>query len=133
MKSSIKELSPFVREEYPFSSQYFQQFSDDKSKHNQHYLDEGKGPVVLLIHGNPTWSFYFRNLIPKLVTQGFRCIVPDHMGCGLSDKPANYPYTLERRISDVDRILKHLGILEFNLVVHDWGGAIGFRIGRSDA
>ena len=128
MKSSIKELSPFVREEYPFSSQYFQQFSDDKSKHNQHYLDEGKGPVVLLIHGNPTWSFYFRNLIPKLVTQGFRCIVPDHMGCGLSDKPANYPYTLERRISDVDRILKHLGILEFNLVVHDWGGAIGLGL-----
>jgi len=128
MKSSIKELSPFVREEYPFSSQYFQQFSDGEGKHNQHYLDEGRGPVVLLLHGNPTWSFYFRNLIIRLVAQGFRCIVPDHMGCGLSDKPQKYTYNLERRISDVERILEHLGIMEFNLVVHDWGGAIGLGL-----
>ena len=90
-----------------------------------HYLDEGDGPVVLMMHGNPTWSFFYRTLVRDLVMAGFRCIVPDHVGCGLSAKPQNYPYTLERRIDDVERLIDHLGIDHFNLVVHDWGGAIG--------
>jgi haloalkane dehalogenase len=90
-----------------------------------HYLDEGSGPVVLMLHGNPTWSFYYRNLINELVRAGFRCIAPDHMGCGLSDKPQDYDYTLKRRIDDVERLVDHLGLSGFSLVVHDWGGAIG--------
>jgi len=90
-----------------------------------HYLDEGSGPVVVMLHGNPTWSFYYRNLVNTLTAAGYRCIVPDHVGCGLSDKPSDYPYTLKRRIEDVERLIDHLDIAQFSLVVHDWGGAIG--------
>jgi len=95
-----------------------------------HYLDEGSpdAPVVLMVHGNPTWSFYYRNLVLALRDR-YRCIVPDHIGCGLSDKPGNaqYPYTLERRISDLGMLIDHLQPeTSINLVVHDWGGMIGF-------
>lgn len=95
-----------------------------------HFLDEGPrdAPVVLMVHGNPTWSFYYRNLVLALRDR-YRCIVPDHIGCGLSDKPAadQYPYTLARRISDLDALMDHLQPeTTINLVVHDWGGMIGF-------
>lgn len=95
-----------------------------------HFLDEGPrdAPIVLMVHGNPTWSFYYRNLVLALRDR-YRCIVPDHIGCGLSDKPAadQYPYTLERRISDLDALMGHLQPeTTINLVVHDWGGMIGF-------
>jgi len=95
-----------------------------------HYLDEGPGdaPVVLMVHGNPTWSFYYRNLVLALRDR-YRCIVPDHIGCGLSDKPgsAQYPYTLEQRISDLGKLMDQLPPkTHINLIVHDWGGMIGF-------
>jgi len=115
------ELPPDVRLEYPFDGNLFEQPSGAV----MHYLDEGKGPVVLLLHGNPTWSFYYRNLVRELVGAGFRCVVPDHIGCGLSDQPQDYEYTLKRRIDDVERLVDHLGLTRFHLVVHDWGGAIG--------
>ena len=92
-----------------------------------HYLDEGSGEPVVMVHGNPTWSFYYRNLVLGL--RGcHRTIVPDHIGCGLSDKPrdAEYPYTLARRAEDLETLLDHLGITkDITLVVHDWGGMIG--------
>jgi haloalkane dehalogenase len=95
-----------------------------------HYLDEGPrdAPPVLMLHGNPTWSFYFRDLVRSL-SDRYRCIVPDHIGCGLSDKPGddNYPYRLERRIADLDALLQHLSLSQpLSLIVHDWGGMIGF-------
>ena len=99
--------------------------SESDAAVRMHYLDEGEGPVVLMLHGNPTWSFYYRNLIKTLASSGFRCIAPDHIGCGLSDKPQKYPYTLEQRIRDIERLINHLGVRQFSLVVHDWGGAIG--------
>ncbi|HKK18896.1 MAG TPA: alpha/beta fold hydrolase, partial [Opitutales bacterium] len=114
-------LPPDVRLEYPYSGNLFEQPDGTV----MHYLDEGSGPVVLMLHGNPTWSFYFRNLINQLVAAGFRCIAPDHIGCGLSDQPQDYDYTLKRRIDDVERLVAHLGIAGFSLVLHDWGGAIG--------
>lgn len=89
------------------------------------YLDEGQGPAIVMVHGNPTWSFYYRNLVRQLRDR-FRVIVPDHMGCGLSDKPQDYPYTLETHITNLSALIDHLGVTEFSLVVHDWGGAIGF-------
>lgn len=100
-----------------------------------HYIDQGNGPVVVMLHGNPTWSFYYRNLIKQLSQVGFRCLVPDHIGCGLSDKPADYTYTLKQRIEDVEGLIDHLGIRSFSLVVHDWGGAIGCGVAgrRPDA
>ena len=95
-----------------------------------HYLDEGPrdAPPVLMLHGNPTWSFYYRNLVLALRDR-YRCIVPDHIGCGLSDKPGDeqYDYRLRSRIEDVDALVRHLELDQpLTLVVHDWGGMIGF-------
>jgi pimeloyl-ACP methyl ester carboxylesterase len=81
-----------------------------------------------MLHGNPTWSFYYRNLVLAL-RQRYRCIVPDHIGCGLSDKPADaeYDYRLRSRIEDLETLLAHLDLRQpLTLVVHDWGGMIGF-------
>lgn len=88
------------------------------------YLDEGHGPPVLLLHGNPTWSFYYRRLVLAL-RANHRVIVPDHLGCGLSDKPLDYSYRLANHIENIGHLLRHLAISEADLVVHDWGGAIG--------
>jgi haloalkane dehalogenase len=92
-----------------------------------HYLDEGQGEPVVMLHGNPTWSFYYRDLVRGLCDD-YRAVVPDHIGCGRSDKPddSRYPYTLERRVRDLEGLLDHLGLREnLTLVLHDWGGMIG--------
>ncbi len=91
------------------------------------HLDEGDGDRVVMVHGNPTWSFYFRNLVLALRGQ-YRCVVPDHIGCGLSDKPPAgvYDYSLKSRVDDLESLLDHLGITaNVTLVVQDWGGMIG--------
>ncbi len=106
---------------YPFQSHYLQL----ENQVRMHYLDEGEGPVVVLLHGNPTWSFYYRELIKSLSGQ-YRVIVPDHVGCGFSDKPQRYAYTLSRHIANLDRLLTTLDVKDITLGVHDWGGAIGF-------
>lgn len=106
--------------QYPFSSNYF---SVDSNR--IHYLDEGKGPCVVLVHGNPTWSYYYRRLV-KVLSESHRVIAIDHMGCGMSDKPQTYQYTLENHILNLQKLLNHLQISSYSLVVHDWGGAIGF-------
>ena len=96
--------------------------------HAMAYVDVGSGPVVLHVHGNPTWSFYYRRLLAALPPLGLRAIAPDHIGMGRSDKPtdADYPYTLARRVSDLTAFVDGLGLTEpLSLVVHDWGGAIG--------
>lgn len=92
-----------------------------------HYIDEGQGDPVVMLHGNPTWSFYYRNLINAL-SPTYRVIVPDHVGCGRSDKPsdARYEYTLKSRVDDLERLLDRLQInSKITLVLHDWGGMIG--------
>jgi pimeloyl-ACP methyl ester carboxylesterase len=92
-----------------------------------HYIDEGAGQPVVMLHGNPTWSFYYRHLIEDL-RDTYRVIVPDHIGCGLSDKPddSRYDYRLASRVEDLERLLDHLGLdRELTLVMHDWGGIIG--------
>ena len=95
--------------------------------HNMHYLDEGSGAPLVMLHGNPSWSFMYRDLI-KTMSPSFRVIAPDHIGCGLSDKPSDdkYIYTLAQRISDIESLLDQLDIHKnITLVVHDWGGLIG--------
>ncbi len=94
--------------------------------HRYHYLDEGQGPVLLLVHGNPTWSFYWRQMVTALRGK-YRLIVPDHIGCGLSEKPAadQYEFRLARRIEDLGQLVGRLGLEAVTLVAHDWGGAIG--------
>jgi len=107
---------------YPFKS-HFEMIGG----HQYHYVEEGKGPPVVMLHGNPTWSFYYRELIQKL-SPNFRCLAPDHIGCGYSDKPddATYRYTLEQRVKDLEEFLLKKGITKnIHLVVHDWGGIIG--------
>ena len=113
------------RSEYPFESHFF----DVGDGVRMHYLDEGprSDEAVVMLHGNPTWSFYFRNVVQALRGR-MRCIVPDHVGMGLSDKPAKYPYQLARRIGDVQKLIAHLGLKRIHLVVHDWGGAIGMGV-----
>ncbi|MEN9479536.1 MAG: hypothetical protein RLZZ298_931 [Pseudomonadota bacterium] len=110
---------------YPFKSNFF----DRGAGLRMHYLDEGgDGPPVLMVHGNPSWSFYYRNLVQALSSTQ-RCIVPDHIGMGLSDKPddAAYAYTLAQRIDDLDALVNSLNLKQpVTLVVHDWGGMIGF-------
>ena len=107
---------------YPFKGRTL-----DIGGHQLHTIDEGKGSPVVMVHGNPSWSFYYRNLAASLRGQ-HRVIVPDHIGCGFSDKPSleHYPYTLERRVSDFTELMNRLELGEdITLVVHDWGGMIG--------
>ncbi len=104
---------------YPFTPKRFA-----INGHTLSYLDEGRGPAIVMLHGNPTWSFYYRNLVLALAGE-FRVIVPDHMGCGLSDKPQDYPYTLDSHIDNLTQLIRHLGLRTVSLMVHDWGGAIG--------
>ncbi len=92
-----------------------------------HYLDEGQGPPVVMIHGNPTWSFYYRNLVREL-SKNHRVLVPDHLGCGLSSKPSEseYGFGLAQRVADLSVWLAHLDLQQkLTLVLHDWGGMIG--------
>jgi haloalkane dehalogenase len=94
--------------------------------HRYHYLDEGAGPVLLMVHGNPTWSFYWRNLI-RALSESYRVIAVDHIGCGLSDKPsqADYSYRLAQRVADLNHFIEKLDLHQITLVAHDWGGGIG--------
>ncbi len=92
--------------------------------HRLSYLDEGTGPAIVMLHGNPSWSFYYRNLV-QLLRDKYRVIVPDHLGCGLSDKPQDYPYRLENHIHNLEVLLASLELDSVSLVLHDWGGAIG--------
>lgn len=107
---------------YPFEPRAF-----DRDGLTMSYVDEGEGDPVVMVHGNPTWSFYYRDLIQGI--RGVcRTIVPDHIGCGLSDKPGKerYDYRLKSRIDDLEALLEHLEVREkITLVIHDWGGAIG--------
>lgn len=109
------------RELYPFVDRYL-----DRGGIKLHFLDEGKGAPVVFVHGNPTWSFYWRELILAL-RPTHRCVAIDHVGCGLSDKPddSRYEYTLERRKEDLAALIEHLELDKVTLVLHDWGGMIG--------
>jgi cis-3-alkyl-4-acyloxetan-2-one decarboxylase len=104
---------------YPFASHHL-----DLDGLRYHYLDEGAGEPLLMVHGNPTWSFYWRNLVTPF-RERYRVVVPDHIGCGLSDKPQRYPYRLEQHIQNLTRLVEHLDLSGVTLLVHDWGGAIG--------
>jgi pimeloyl-ACP methyl ester carboxylesterase len=84
-------------------------------------------PPVLMLHGNPTWSFFYRRLINAL-KENHRVIAPDHMGCGLSDKPQDYPYCLSNHMLNVEKLITHLELKHITLICHDWGGAIGMGV-----
>lgn len=106
---------------YPFEAHFF-----EREGWRIHYLDEGTGEPVVMVHGNPTWSFYYRDLA-RAISRDHRVLVPDHVGCGYSDKPgdAQYAYTLSSRIDDLEAWLAAVEPdRRITLVAHDWGGMI---------
>lgn len=110
---------------YPFASHFL-----EINGLRYHYLDEGRKDPIVMVHGNPTWSFYFRTLVKGLSPE-YRIIVPDHMGCGLSDKPGEdqYEFRLSSRIHDLEVLLDALELDKpITLILHDWGGAIGLGV-----
>ena len=93
-----------------------------------HYVDEGSGPPILMVHGQPTWSYLYRKMIPPLVAAGYRCVAPDLMGFGRSDKPTNESvYTLRRHVELVTGLVEKLELKGITTVGQDWGGPIGLR------
>ncbi|HEV7282206.1 MAG TPA: alpha/beta fold hydrolase [Pirellulaceae bacterium] len=113
------------KSEYPFASNWL-----DLGTHRLHYLDEHarplpeSGPPILAVHGNPTWSFYWRSIVSRF-RDSHRVVVPDHLGMGLSDKPQQYDYTLARHRDNLLALIERLDLRGITLVAHDWGGAIG--------
>jgi pimeloyl-ACP methyl ester carboxylesterase len=108
--------------DYDFASHYF-----SRSGYRLHYLDEGSGEPLVMLHGNPTWSFLYRKFVSRL-RESYRVIVPDHVGCGLSDVPREnvYTYTLASRVADLEALLEYLDLPQpLTLFLHDWGGLIG--------
>jgi len=105
--------------EYPFDSHWIQ-----INGRHIHYIDEGQGPVLLMVHGNPTWSFAWRGLIRNLASD-YRVIAIDHLGCGFSEKPQADEYALEAHIGRLVSFVQELDLNQITLFAHDWGGAIG--------
>ena len=107
--------------EYPFTSNYF-----DINGHKLHYIDEGKGAPILFVHGTPSWSFDFRNVI-KVLKAHYRCVALDHLGFGLSDKPEHYDYTTQNHSNTLEKFVLEKQLGNITLVVHDFGGPIGLN------
>ncbi len=107
------------REMYPFASHWF-----ELPAGRLHYLDEGKGRPIVMVHGNPAWSFLYRHLIQALRAE-YRCIAPDQLGFGLSDKPRGWSYHPQDHAENLTALITGLGLRDIVLVVQDWGGPIG--------
>jgi pimeloyl-ACP methyl ester carboxylesterase len=129
-KGPLARFSPEQRAElaaeYPFASHRMQLAAGDL-----HYIDEGprEADPLLCVHGNPTWSFTFRHLV-RAFRDEHRVVVPDHLGCGLSDKPQRWSYTLAAHVENLEHLVLAQDLRRITLVVHDWGGAIGFGLAR---
>ena len=113
--------SDFITRLLPYQSHFM-----EIDGYQMHYLDEGprEAPVVLLLHGNPTWCFYYRQLL-EVLRPAFRVIAPDYIGCGLSEHPTDAHFRAVHRIDHLEQFVGRLGIKRFSLVMHDWGGSIG--------
>lgn len=107
--------------EYPFHSNYF-----DVNGHKLHYIDEGQGEAILFVHGTPSWSFDFRNIIQPLKSE-YRCVAVDHIGFGLSDKPEHYDYSTQNHYKTLEKFIIEKKLKDLTLVVHDFGGPIGLN------
>lgn len=111
---------------YPFHSNYL------TTQHGKlHFIDEGKGEVILFVHGTPTWSFLYRNYI-KALSKTHRCVALDHIGFGLSDKPRSFSGTPQEHAKNLTLLIEHLDLKNITLVVHDFGGPIGLSYAISN-
>jgi haloalkane dehalogenase len=111
---------------YPFESRYL-----DVAGCRVHYIDEGSGPTLLFLHGNPTWSFLYRNIVTEL-RGSFRCIALDYPGMGLSTASTGYPFTAEAHADVVERFVETLDLHDVTLMGQDWGGPIGLTVATRD-
>lgn len=114
---------------YPFESNYLEIPKSETSAEivRMHYVQQGPldaDQTILCVHGNPTWSFTFRRVLQECQGSA-RVVAVDHIGCGLSDKPQKYAYSLERHVGNLARLIDRLDLRRITLLVHDWGGAIG--------
>jgi haloalkane dehalogenase len=110
------------RDLYPFESRWF-----ESPAGRVHYIDEGSGAPILFLHGNPTWSFLYRDIVLRLRDR-FRCVAVDYLGFGLSDRPTSYGYTAQEHADVVGGLVDDLGLEGFVLMGQDWGGPIGLTI-----
>ena len=116
---------------YPFAPQYVQVDDTEGGTLQMHYVDEGPAdaPVVLMLHGEPSWSYLYRTMIPVITAAGYRVIAPDLIGFGKSDKPSKRTdYTYQRHVDWVRSFLQQLDLKDITLVCQDWGGLIGLRL-----
>ncbi len=131
------EMLRSIRGEYPFASHFHTLKANPTTQAKKieglqlHYIDEGPrdAEVLLFLHGNPTWSFAWRRVLRRL-SKRYRCIAIDHIGCGLSDKPEDYPYRLANHVENAQSLVHELELQRFTLVAHDWGGAIAMGLAR---
>ncbi|MFN2526854.1 MAG: alpha/beta fold hydrolase [Actinomycetota bacterium] len=107
---------------FPFESRFF-----DSSAGKLHYVDEGAGPPIVFFHGNPTWSFLYRDII-KGLKDSFRCVAADYPGFGLSERPSDYAYTPAEHAAVIGELIDHLGLDGFVVMGQDWGGPIGLKV-----
>lgn len=112
---------------YPFTSRWF-----DSSRGRVHYIDEGTGPVIVFFHGNPTWSFLYRNVIAGLRDR-FRCIAPDYLGFGLSEHPSGFGYRVDEHASVMGELVDHLELDRYLSMGQDWGGPISMAVATDRA
>ncbi len=128
MTTSPQELPASVREQWPFAPRYAR-----VNGWRMHYVDEGSGNPVVLLHGNPTWGFLYREVIPPLAASGYRVIVPDMIGFGLSEKPTReHAHTLDGHSANLVALLRQLDLKRVTLVCHDWGGPTGLSAALSN-
>ncbi len=114
---------------FPFAPNYIEVTSGNSGSLRMHYIDEGSGPVVLLLHGEPSWSYLYRKMIPPLVDAGLRAVAPDLIGFGRSDKPAaRTDYTFQRHVDWIRSFVEALDLKDITLFGQDWGGLIGLRL-----
>jgi haloalkane dehalogenase len=129
MTQSFFELTPEIRERWPYVARFAR-----VNGWRMHYVDEGDGDPVLLLHGNPTWGFLYREVIGPLVQSGRRVIVPDMIGFGLSEKPTReWAHTLDGHAANLVSLVRQLGLTRVTVVCHDWGGPTGLSFAMSNA
>ncbi|HWA12092.1 MAG TPA: alpha/beta fold hydrolase [Burkholderiales bacterium] len=120
-------LPPHLQAQWPYAPRYAR-----VNGWRMHYVDEGAGEPVVLLHGNPTWGFLYRDVIPPLLQAGYRVVVPDMIGFGLSEKPVNeHAHSLDMHAANLAGLMKHLALRNITLVCHDWGGPTGLSYAMS--
>lgn len=122
-------LPDAVRQQWPFTPRFAR-----VNGWRMHYVDEGAGDPVVLLHGNPTWGFLYRDFVTPLTSAGHRVIIPDMIGFGLSEKPTREPaHSLDGHIANLTALLRQLDLQRATLVCHDWGGPTGLGFAFSNA